>query len=105
ALGLKDIRRQPFDLPPQWFPVSYDFSVIADGVTQKKLETGRPATGPCPRPTAGLDLEPVWVGLGSAADFLGRDVRGKAVVISNEIGEDDRLAPPAWIGTCKGAPD
>src|SRR5438876_735207 len=28
ALGLQDIRHQPFDLPPQWFPVSFDFSVI-----------------------------------------------------------------------------
>jgi hypothetical protein len=28
-----------------------------------------------------LDVEAIWVGLGTAADFAGRDVRGKAVVI------------------------
>jgi len=105
ALGLKDIRRQPFDLPPQWFPVSYDFSVIADGVTQKKLATVRPATGSGSLPPAGLDLEPMWVGLGSAADFLGRDVRGKAVVISNEIGEAAGSQTPAWMGASKRAQD
>src|SRR5712671_3273716 len=105
ALGLKDIRRQPFDLPPQWFPVSYDFSVIADGVAQPKLATVRPALGSGSLPPAGLDLEPVWVGLGSAADFMGRDVRGKAVVVSNEIGEAAGSQTPSWMGASKRAQD
>ena len=30
--------------------------------------------------TGQADLEPVWVGTGTDADFLGRDVRGKAVI-------------------------
>jgi Peptidase family M28 len=105
AVGLKEIRRQPFDLPPQWFPVSYDFSVISDGVPQPKLATVRPATGSGSLPAAGLDLEPVWVGLGSAADFIGRDVRGKAVVISNEIGEAAGSQTPSWMGASKRAQD
>ena len=103
AIGLTDIHRQPFDLPPQWFPVSYEFSVLVDGVAQPKLATVRPATGSGSLPPAGLDLEPVWVGLGSAADFLGRDVRGKAVVISNEIGEAAGSQTPAWMGASKRA--
>ena len=35
---------------------------------------GTPGTGP-----DGLDVDAVWVGTGSDADFAGRDVRGKAV--------------------------
>jgi hypothetical protein len=31
--------------------------------------------------TETLRLEPIWAGLGTAADFLGRDVRGKAVFL------------------------
>src|SRR5262252_9135807 len=105
AIGLKDIHRQAFDLPPQWFPVSYEFNVVVDGSVQPKLATVRPATGSGSLPPAGLDLEPVWVGLGSAADFLGRDVRGKAVVISNEIGEAAGSQTPAWMGASKRAQD
>ena len=103
ALGMKDIHRQPFDLPPQWFPVSYEFNVLVDGAVQPKLATVRPALGSGSLPPAGLDLEAVWVGLGSAADFLGRDVRGKAVVISNEIGEAAGSQTPAWMGASKRA--
>jgi hypothetical protein len=105
ALGLKDLRRQAFDLPPQWFPVSYDFTVLVDGAAQPKLATVRPAVGSGSLPPDGLDLEPVWVGLGSAADFLGRDVRGKAVVISNEIGEAAGSQTPSWMGASKRAQD
>jgi hypothetical protein len=37
-------------------------------------------------PPAGLDLEAVYVGLGSEADFAGRDVRGKAVFTYSMLG-------------------
>ena len=29
----------------------------------------------------GVDLEPVWLGLGAESDFIGRDVRGKAAMV------------------------
>jgi hypothetical protein len=43
-------------------------------ITFKSLN---PSIGSVPTPPEGLDAEAVWVGLGSAADFMGRDVRGK----------------------------
>ena len=78
-LGMVDIRTQEFDLPTQWFPGSYDISVEAAGRTYR-FDSLVPALRS--NPTDGtLDLEAVWVGTGSAADFHGRDVRGKAVFI------------------------
>jgi hypothetical protein len=42
-----------------------------------------PAYGSGATPANGLDLEAVWVGVGTPADFKGRDVRGKAVVLQS----------------------
>jgi hypothetical protein len=78
ALGLSDVHVQPFDLPPQWMPQSWKVTATCGGKTLH-LDSAQPAyqtkatTGP------GLDLEAVYVGTGSEADFAGRDVRGKAV--------------------------
>jgi hypothetical protein len=40
-----------------------------------------PALGSAATPPAGIELEPVWVGLGTAGDFAGRSVQGKAVIV------------------------
>jgi hypothetical protein len=80
--GLQEVRRQYFDLPPQWFPTAWEFSATGGGKTLK-LETARAATRSAATPAAGLDLEPVWVGLGTASDFAGRDVRDKLVLIQS----------------------
>lgn len=82
AFGLQNVRRQYFDLPPQWFPTAWEFSAVAGGKTLR-FETARAATGSPATPAAGLDLEPVWVGLGTASDFAGRDVRGKLVIVQS----------------------
>jgi hypothetical protein len=39
-----------------------------------------------PTPADGLDLEAVYVGLGSEADYVGKDVRGKAVFVFTQVG-------------------
>ena len=80
ALGLSDIKEDPIDLAPQWFPQSWDLTATT-GEQTLKLTTAQPSytspgtTGP------GLDLEVVYAGLGSDADFIGRDVSGKAVLL------------------------
>ena len=79
-LGLENVHEQPFDLAPQWFPTSWEVSVSGGGEAIE-LGTAHPAKGSAPTPAGGLELDAVWVGLGTAADFLGRDVRGKAVFI------------------------
>jgi hypothetical protein len=78
-IGLSDVRIQPIDLPPQWMPQSWTITA-SSGATTLPLDRsaapayGTPGTGP-----DGLDVDAVWVGTGSDADFAGRDVRGKAV--------------------------
>jgi Peptidase family M28 len=78
-LGLEQVRTQEFTkLPPQWFPASWDVSVSTPSKTLA-LKTAFPiyhSVG-----TAATEIEPVWVGLGLPADFLGRDVTGKAVIV------------------------
>jgi hypothetical protein len=79
-LGLT-VEHFPYVLPEDWRPTDFTASYkTADGKTID-LATVFPvadtkATGP-----QGIMAEAVWVGIGSGADFLGRDVRGKAVVI------------------------
>ena len=46
-----------------------------------KLATAQPSYTSPGTTGAGLDLEVVYAGLGSEADFIGRDVRGKAVLL------------------------
>ena len=79
-LGMVDINRPVFDLRPQWFPVDWNVSATGGGKTLT-FPSLRPALGSAATPPNGLDLDAVWVGLGTAADFQGREVRGKAVVI------------------------
>lgn len=80
--GLQSIRRQSFDLRPQWTPKSWDISFTGAGKTFK-LTSARPAAGSAATPKSGLELEIVWVGQGSPADFVGRDVTGKAALIQD----------------------
>jgi hypothetical protein len=80
--GLRDVRRQSFDLGPQWIPSSWDISFSAGGRTFS-LASARPPEDGASTPPEGLEYELVWVGQGSDADYLGRDVRGKAVVVQD----------------------
>ena len=78
-IGLEQVRVQAFtDLPPQWWPTSWAVSVAGGGKTVS-LASAFPLYR-----SNGIEgqatLEPVWVGTGTAADFQGREVRGKAVV-------------------------
>jgi hypothetical protein len=78
-LGLEEVRQQNFDLPTQWYPAFWKVSVTGNGRTIS-LDTAYPWWG-SRNLDEELQLEPVWVGLGTPADFLGRDVRGKAVFV------------------------
>lgn len=102
ALGLEDVRLQPFDMPPHWNPTSWDISVTSAGKTTP-LKTARPVMWAAAAPAGGLELEPVWVGLGTAADFLGRDVRGKAVLIHSTPTPGMRSHSAVWNGAMRRA--
>lgn len=85
AEGLSEVRVQPFDLAPQWMPQSWEVSVTIAGKTIK-LDSAQPNYASVPTPPAGLDLEAVYVGLGSEADYVGKNVGGKAVFIFTQVG-------------------
>jgi hypothetical protein len=85
AAGLGDVRSQPFDLGPQWFPQSWDVSVTGNGKTIS-LESAQPDYGATGTSAGGMDLDAVYVGLGSEADFVGRDVKGKAMFVFSMLG-------------------
>jgi len=91
AAGLSDVRSQPYDLVPQWFPQSWSVSVTGNGKTIP-LESAQPDYGAVGTPAEGLDLDAVYVGLGSEADFAGRDVNGKAVVLFSMLGAPNENA-------------
>ena len=97
AAGLTDVRIQPFDLVPQWFPQSWDVA-IAGGGKSIPLDSAQPDYGTVGTPPEGLDLEAVYVGLGSEADFSGRDVKGKAVFVFTMLGAPNE-------GAVRGASD
>ena len=98
-LGLSDVHVQPFDLTPQWFPQSWTVTVAADG-GEFRLATAQPYYRSEGTTDEGLDLELVYVGLGTGADFSGRDVSGKAVLVSAMLGlpEEDALLRAAEKG-------
>jgi hypothetical protein len=75
-----DVRLEETPLPPAWFPTAWAVA-MAGGGPNVVLKSAHPVLRSIGTPTAGLDLEPVYVGLGTPADFAGRDVRGKAAVI------------------------
>ena len=91
AAGLSDVHTQSFDLVPQWFPQSWSVTFTGRGQTVS-LESAQPDYGAVGTPRDGLDLEAVYVGLGSEADFAGRDVKGKAVLVFTMLGAPNENA-------------
>ena len=91
AAGLADVRAQWYDLVPQWFPQTWDVIVSGNGKTLS-LESAQPDYGAAATSAEGLDLEAVYVGLGSEADFAGRDVKGKAVLVFTMLGAPNENA-------------
>jgi peptidase M28-like protein len=78
-IGLTDVHEQSFDLPPQWMPKAWSVTLSAGGKTLA-IDTAQPTYQAVGTPPGGVDLEAVYVGMGSEADLkLARDVRGKAV--------------------------
>lgn len=78
--GLTEVHRLPFDLAPQWTPKAWTLTFTSAGKTYD-LKSARPATRTASTPPEGLEWDLVWVGEGTAADFAGRNVAGKAVLI------------------------
>jgi len=103
-IGLEQVRAQQFTLKPQqWWPTSWEVSVAGGGKTVA-LKTAFPLYH-----SAGIngtvDLDAVWVGMGTAADFQGRDVRGKAVIAFGFPNPGGREDTALTYGTVRRADD
>jgi hypothetical protein len=100
-IGLSDVRIQPFDLEPQWMPQAWEVAVTSGGKTIR-LDSAQPNYAAVPTPEGGLDLEAVYAGLGTEADYAGKDVKGKAVFYYTQVGLQ---LGTDWSGLAKRADD
>ena len=102
--GLVDVHKQSFDLPPQWWPLDWEVrgSGPTAGLTFKTAFPGMRATA---TPAAGIDLDVVWVGIGSELDFAGRDVKGKIAFIHSEPKPSGFQHTAAFTGALQRAAD
>jgi hypothetical protein len=78
--GVTQVYQEALDLPEQREVRSWAVSIEAGGKATP-LDSSVPARAAPGTNNVELDLEAVYVGLGSEADFFGRDVKGKAVFI------------------------
>src|SRR5260370_27532713 len=80
AIGLQNVRRQELDMKPLWYPESWKADVAVAGATTV-LKSPFPINGTVGTPASGINAPAVWVGLGTAADLQGRDLKDKAVFL------------------------
>ena len=80
ALGLT-VEHFPYVLPSDWRPSDWAASYTAADGSTIELTTAFPVSGTKATGSQAIEAEAIWVGVGAGADFSGRDVTGKAVVI------------------------
>jgi Peptidase family M28 len=100
-LGLEEIRDQPITQAPRFWPESWEASVVIGGKATP-LKTSF-ALGGESTPASGVELPIVWVGLGTEADFAGRDVKGKAVLVHAMPTPTRRENSAIWLGVAARA--
>src|SRR6202158_3133555 len=86
---------------PQDLPKSWEVSVSANGKTLK-LESSQPIIdfpNFVTSPQGDEELDTVWVGLGQPADYIGKDVRGKAVFIYSIATPSTLVQSAQWMGS------
>ena len=103
-IGLEEVRVQEFALSPYWYPTSWEVVVSGAG-SVVPLATARPVQWAGATPPGGMELDAVWVGLGTLADFLVRDVTGKAVFIHSNPTPGMRNHSAVWNGAMRRAQD
>jgi Peptidase family M28 len=85
SFGMTDVRIQPLDLSPQWFPQQWQVTVTGGGKTMS-LDSAQPDYRAVALPPGGIDVEAVYGGMGSAADLVGKDLKGTAVFTYTMLG-------------------
>ena len=100
-----EVQLKEYPLNPQVFPRSWEITVNAAGKTVK-LTSASPLISfgqYIPSDQGDLELDTAWVGLGMASDFLGKDVRGKAVFIYSVATPSSLIQSAAWMGAAERA--
>ena len=100
-----DVQLKEYPLNPQVFPRAWDLTVTGAGKTLK-LTSVSPLISFAqyiPSDEGDLDLDTAWVGLGMASDFLGKDVRGKAVFIYSTATPSSLIQSAQWLGAAERA--
>ena len=103
-LGLADVRRQEIAMKPLWYPTAWTAEFTVDGRTAA-LKSVFPITESRSTGDKGITAPVVWVGLGTAADFQGRDVKGKTVMIYSAPTPGGRDHSADWSGAVRRAND
>jgi hypothetical protein len=87
-------------MKPLWYADSWKAQVTIAGATTA-LNTTFPINGTVGTPGGGIEAAAVWVGLGTAADLRGRDIRDKAVFIYSVPTPGGRDHSAAWNGAVR----
>jgi hypothetical protein len=95
-----EVRTDEFELRPQAFPRSWDVAVSGAGKTLNLTSASPIIAFPTYMPSAegDMNLDTVWVGLGMASDFAGKDVRGKAVFVYSVPTPSSLIQSASWMG-------
>jgi hypothetical protein len=99
TLGLVDVRRQEIAIKRLWYPTAWTAEFTTDGRTTA-LKSVFPITESASATASGIAAPVVWVGLGTAADFQGRDVKGKTIRPTGAAlcgGRTMRAPPSFWL--------
>lgn len=81
-LGLEDIYRRSFALEPVWQLNQWSIE-FTHGGNVFTLPSSRPPEKTLSTSSVGSSYDLIWLGTGTEADYLGRDVTGKAVLIQD----------------------
>ena len=90
AAGLQGVAIETFPRAPQPWPVSWDVRLIADAVygadtRDHPFALAFPSSDEHSTPPEGIEAELVYVGLGTAADLAGRNLKGKIAVVHSVL--------------------
>ncbi len=75
-----EVERVAYTIPTDWTPSFWEASYRV-GEKLSRFSSAFPVGKTAATPKQGIKAEAIWVGIGSEPDFLGRDVKGKAVII------------------------
>ena len=102
-----EVTLEEFGMSPQAVPVAWAINVQG-GDEAVELTSASPIITfdrYMPMAAGDLNLDVAWVGLGMASDFVGKDVRGKAVFIYSVPTPSSLIQSASWMGSLKRAQD